>query len=65
MTYCRIAADAPRGWATNYIIALLVLGVVCFVAFLLWEGKYKYPLMPLSIWKDKNFVLVRSTNKYP
>jgi predicted MFS family arabinose efflux permease len=49
---------AENGWATDYVIALLVVGVVLMVAFVFWENWYKYPLVPMSIWKDRNFSLV-------
>ncbi|KAI9827986.1 MAG: hypothetical protein M1819_006829 [Sarea resinae] len=53
-----LAGDAPQGWRTNYVIALLIVGVFLMVAFVYWEGKFKYPLMPLHVWRDKNFSLV-------
>ncbi|KAK0101214.1 hypothetical protein ONS96_006436 [Cadophora gregata f. sp. sojae] len=53
-----IAGDAPKGWSTGYVIALLVLGVVLMVGFVGWEAFYKYPLMPLHVWRDKNFSLI-------
>lgn len=28
---------APNGWKTGYIIAMIVLGVLCLVAFAIWE----------------------------
>lgn len=31
---------AGDGWATPYIIAMLVLGVVCAAAFYVWESKF-------------------------
>ncbi|KAL4742901.1 major facilitator superfamily [Aspergillus similis] len=49
---------APKGWATPYVIAMLVLGVVLLAAFIFWQSVYKFPLMPLYIWKDRNFSLV-------
>ncbi|KAH6714994.1 major facilitator superfamily domain-containing protein [Leptodontidium sp. MPI-SDFR-AT-0119] len=53
-----IAGDAPKGWGTGYVIAMLVLGIVLMVGFVCWEAFYKYPLMPLHVWKDKNFSLI-------
>ncbi|KAL3438154.1 major facilitator superfamily-domain-containing protein [Aspergillus tetrazonus] len=49
---------APKGWATPYVIVMLVLGVVLLAAFIFWQSVYKFPLMPLYIWKDRNFSLV-------
>lgn len=56
-----VANDAPKGWATGYVIALLVVGVVMLAAFLYWQSVFQHPLMPLHVWKDKNFsILVAS-----
>ncbi|KAL5002676.1 major facilitator superfamily-domain-containing protein [Aspergillus recurvatus] len=49
---------ASKGWATPYVIAMLVLGVILLAAFIFWQSVYKFPLMPLYIWKDRNFSLV-------
>ncbi|KAF9892060.1 hypothetical protein FE257_002466 [Aspergillus nanangensis] len=35
-----IASYAPKGWATGYIIAMLVLGIACIPAFYVWEAKF-------------------------
>ncbi|THV03627.1 MFS general substrate transporter [Dendrothele bispora CBS 962.96] len=47
---------APRGWRTDYIISLLIIGVFFLLVFLLWqhwlEKHYgaQAPLMKLSLW---------------
>ncbi|KAL4959593.1 major facilitator superfamily-domain-containing protein [Aspergillus stella-maris] len=53
-----LTGTAPQGWATPYVIVLLVLGVFLIGAFIFWQSIYKFPLMPLYIWKDRNFSLV-------
>ncbi|KIM37306.1 hypothetical protein M413DRAFT_423520 [Hebeloma cylindrosporum] len=60
---------APQGWATPYIIASLILGVVMIAMFLYWQHYLEQvhenpdsphsvltppPLMKLSIWKRAN-----------
>lgn len=35
-----LASRAPQKWATPYIIAMLVLGVVLFPVFYIWEAKF-------------------------
>ncbi|ETW84917.1 hypothetical protein HETIRDRAFT_473617 [Heterobasidion irregulare TC 32-1] len=61
---------APQQWKTPYIIALLVLGVLCLAAFVAWQlflervldgahgaGRYAWappPLMRLSMWTRAN-----------
>ncbi|KAI5117894.1 hypothetical protein M0805_001551 [Coniferiporia weirii] len=50
---------APQRWQTPYIIALIVIGVMLLVAFLMWQwylerdtsGARCPPLMKLSMWK--------------
>lgn len=49
---------APQGWRTPYVISLLVVGVVLLIAFTFWERWFQWPLMPTSIWKDRNFSLL-------
>ncbi|KKY15944.1 putative aminotriazole resistance [Phaeomoniella chlamydospora] len=53
-----IAGDAPEGWKTPYVIVFLILGVFLIVGFVAWQGFFKHPLMPLYIWKDRNFSLL-------
>ncbi|ETI26121.1 hypothetical protein G647_02898 [Cladophialophora carrionii CBS 160.54] len=53
-----LAGDAPKGWATPYVIALLVVGTVLVAGFIYWQSVFRYPLMPLRVWKDRNFTLV-------
>ncbi len=51
---------APQGWKTSYVIALLVVGILIMIAFVFWELWFKYPLVPMNIWRDRNFTLVLS-----
>jgi hypothetical protein len=56
-----LAGNAPDGWRTGYVIAFLSVGAVLLVAFVYWQSVFKYPLMPLSVWKDRNFTLLVTT----
>jgi MFS family permease len=56
-----LAGNAPDGWRTGYVIAFLIVGAVLLVAFVYWQSVFKYPLMPLSVWKDRNFTLLVTT----
>ena len=58
LTEDRIAGDAPNGWKTSYVLVLLILGVLLIGSFIAWENFCECPLMPLHIWKDRNFTLV-------
>lgn len=53
-----MAGDAPDGWKTGYVLALFIIGFFLLVAFLYYESIAKDPLMPLRVWKDRNFALV-------
>ncbi|KAI0904300.1 siderochrome-iron transporter MirB [Ustulina deusta] len=48
---------APYGWATAYIIAMIVLGVVLLAAFVFWE-KYLAPVQyfPFKFLKDRTIL---------
>lgn len=48
---------APQGWRTPYVLALLIIGILLLIGFVFWEMFYPYPLMPMTIWKDRNFSL--------
>ena len=53
-----IASKAKNGWGSGDIIAMLVLGVVCFIAFPFWESRKKLapqPLVPLHLLKSRTF----------
>ncbi|CAL5866857.1 uncharacterized protein PFLUO_LOCUS1068 [Penicillium psychrofluorescens] len=52
--------QAPSvGWATPYEIALLIVSIALFGAFLLWEKRYaESPIMPLEIFKAPSFLIV-------
>lgn len=60
LTRPRLAGDAPQGWKTPYVIVLLVLGILLIGAFIYWQSVYSTPLMPLYVWRDRNFSLVSS-----
>ncbi|TGJ84478.1 hypothetical protein E0Z10_g4260 [Xylaria hypoxylon] len=47
----------PNGWATGYIIAMIVLGVALLAAFVLWE-KYVAPVQyfPFKFLKDRTIL---------
>ncbi|KAL3447107.1 major facilitator superfamily-domain-containing protein [Aspergillus insuetus] len=53
-----LTGTAPQGWGTPYVIVLIIAGVVLIGVFIFWQSIYKFPLMPLYIWRDRNFSLV-------
>ncbi len=55
-----LGGDAADGWRTSYVIVLLILGVLMMFGFVYWETKFKFPLMPMWIWRDRDFSLLLS-----
>ncbi|MFI0512454.1 MFS transporter [Streptomyces sp. WSLK1-5] len=44
----------PRGWSDPLVVALIAGGVVLLAAFVWWQSRAPYPLLPLHIVKDRN-----------
>ncbi|ORY65356.1 major facilitator superfamily-domain-containing protein [Pseudomassariella vexata] len=53
-----IGSDAPQGWKTPYVLVFLILGVLMIIVFVWWECHCPYPLMPMNIWRDREFSLL-------
>lgn len=53
-----LGSDLPQGYATPYVIVFLILGVVLIAGFVWWECRIDFPLIPMHIWKDRNFSLL-------
>ena len=52
-----LAATAPNGWASGYIIAMIVLGVVCLAAFVAWEKFFApVPYFPFHLLADRTIL---------
>ncbi|GMM34317.1 Amf1 protein [Saccharomycopsis crataegensis] len=50
------------GWDTSYIIATLVVGLVMIICFIFYECHIpKRPVMPMFIWKSRDFSLAMVT----
>lgn len=46
----------PTGWVNRWVIGAAIATVVLFVAFLLVERTAEHPLVPLSLFRDRNRV---------
>lgn len=44
-----------RGWSDPVVAGGLALGTACLVAFVLWELRVRQPMLPLSLFKRRNF----------
>ena len=57
MNSAKIHSQAPAtGWNDIYEIVLLILSIILFTAFVVWEYKFaRYPILPLSIFRAPSF----------
>ena len=53
-----LGSDAPKGWKTGYVLVLLILGVIFMIVFVFWELYVEYPLIPMSIFKNRDLNVV-------
>ncbi|KAF2002487.1 MFS general substrate transporter [Amniculicola lignicola CBS 123094] len=53
-----LGGEAANGWTTPYVLVFLILGVLLIAAFIVWELKYPYAMIDMSIWKDRDFSLL-------
>lgn len=44
-------------FASGFIIALAIIAVVSFIVFLIWELGAEYPIIDLSLFKNRNFAI--------
>ncbi|KAH7384696.1 siderophore iron transporter-like protein mirB [Pyrenochaeta sp. MPI-SDFR-AT-0127] len=52
-----LVAYAPNGWKTGYIIAMIVLGILLFPVFVLWEAKFApVQFIPWRYLKERTIV---------
>lgn len=52
-----LASTAPQGWKTGYIIAMIVLGFFCLVAFFFWEKYFAtVAYLPFRFLKDRTII---------
>ncbi|KAF1359305.1 MFS general substrate transporter [Lizonia empirigonia] len=50
-----LSSGGEYGWNKAFIIALLVISVIMLGVFTYVEKKVRNPIMPMSLWKIKNF----------
>jgi MFS family permease len=52
-----LSAYAPQGWNTPYIIAMIVLGILLFPVFYIWEAKFTpIPFLPWKYLKEGTII---------
>ncbi|KAF2491371.1 major facilitator superfamily transporter [Lophium mytilinum] len=55
-----LGGDASDGWKTPYVLVLLILGILAIGLFIVWENKYEHAMIPMNIWRDRDFSLLIS-----
>jgi EmrB/QacA subfamily drug resistance transporter len=50
-----------HGWGDPLVWAPLIAGVVCFAAFVVWEGRAPRPMLDLSLFRIRNFAVANLT----
>lgn len=48
-----IAGGVSEQWRTAHVIAPLVVGICCIPAWIIWESRCKYPIVPFHLLKDR------------
>lgn len=48
-----LAGGAAASWRQGKIIAPVVIGLLCVPAFIVWESRAKFPLVPFHLLKDR------------
>jgi EmrB/QacA subfamily drug resistance transporter len=54
LTYGLIEGPSS-GWGSAAVVFALVLGVLMLIAFGLWEGRAEHPMLPLSVFRSRQF----------
>ncbi|KAG0241332.1 hypothetical protein BG011_003541, partial [Mortierella polycephala] len=50
-----LSESASAGWASPKTLAPFVVGLVLLAAFVFWESRIEYAIMPFRIWKSRRF----------
>jgi EmrB/QacA subfamily drug resistance transporter len=46
-----------HGWGSPIVVVPLIAGVILFAAFILWEWRSPHPMMPLDLFRSRNFTV--------
>src|SRR4051794_4292704 len=45
------------GWGAPGVVVPALVGIALFVAFLLWESRIRHPMLPLALFRRRNFAI--------
>jgi EmrB/QacA subfamily drug resistance transporter len=54
-TVYALIESQQHGWGDPLVTASLVLGVAALLAFVAWERRARYPMLPLRVFTNRNF----------
>jgi len=54
-TVFALIEQANLGWGNPFVLVPLVVGVLAFAAFLWWQGRAPAPMLPLGLFRVRNF----------
>ncbi|MFI5086280.1 MAG: MFS transporter [Actinomycetales bacterium] len=54
-TVYALIEQAAFGWGSPAVLLPLITGVLCLVGFVLYEGRTRAPMMPLELFRVRNF----------
>ena len=49
-----------RGWGDPLVALPLVIGIVSFAGFIWWESRARAPMLPLELFRSRNFAVVNA-----
>lgn len=52
-----IVRGNDNGWTSSQVLTALIGGGVLLAAFVAWESRYRAPLLPLHLFRDRSFTL--------
>lgn len=48
------------GWSDPIVVGPMIAGIVAFATFIWWEGRARAPMMPLEVFRSRNFSVVNA-----
>jgi MFS family permease len=51
-----------RGWTDPQVVGSIVIGAILLVAFFLWEGRVRHPMLPLNMFRSRGFTAANAVS---
>ncbi len=56
-----LVEQPTRGWGDPVVWVSMLVGVLCFALFIVWEARARHPMLELSLFKVRNFRIANLT----